>query len=101
MIGVSAVDRIEEAHLLGLRERASERVKERVSRDGAEMKKILKEIQSGEFAREWIGENRTGVAVLQAKRKMAKDELIEEVGERLRGMMPWIGTNKLVDKSKN
>ena len=67
----------------------------------AEMKKILSEIQSGEFAREWIGENRTGVAVLQAKRKMAKNELIEEVGERLRGMMPWIGANKLVDKSKN
>ncbi|MGR8919973.1 MAG: ketol-acid reductoisomerase [Gammaproteobacteria bacterium] len=67
----------------------------------AEMRKILSEIQTGEFAREWIGENRTGVAVLKAKRRLAQQEQIEEVGERLRGMMPWIGANKLVDKSKN
>lgn len=67
----------------------------------AEMKKILNEIQTGEFAREWIGENRTGVAVLKAKRRLAKQHPIEEVGARLRGMMPWIGANKLVDKSKN
>ena len=67
----------------------------------AEMKEILKEIQTGQFAREWIGENRTGVAVLKAKRRLAQQHQIEEVGERLRGMMPWIGENKLVDKSKN
>ena len=67
----------------------------------AEMKRILGEIQNGEFAREWIGENRTGVAVLKAKRRIAQQHQIEEVGERLRGMMPWIGANKLVDKSKN
>ncbi len=67
----------------------------------AEMKKILGEIQNGEFAREWIGENRTGVAVLKAKRRISQAHQIEEVGARLRGMMPWIGANKLVDKSKN
>ncbi|MEQ8496247.1 MAG: ketol-acid reductoisomerase [Gammaproteobacteria bacterium] len=67
----------------------------------AEMKRVLAEIQNGEFAREWIGENRTGVAVLKAKRRIAQAHQIEEVGERLRGMMPWIGANKLVDKSRN
>ena len=67
----------------------------------AEMKKILSEIQNGEFAREWIGENRTGTAVLKAKRRNAAAHQIEEVGARLRGMMPWIGKNKLVDKSRN
>ncbi|MEQ8659698.1 MAG: ketol-acid reductoisomerase [Gammaproteobacteria bacterium] len=67
----------------------------------AEMKRVLAEIQNGEFAREWIGENRTGVAVLKAKRRIAQTHQIEEVGERLRGMMPWIGANKLVDKSRN
>jgi len=67
----------------------------------AEMKRILAEIQNGEFAREWIGENRTGVAVLKAKRRISQQHPIEEVGERLRGMMPWIGANKLVDKSRN
>ena len=66
-----------------------------------EMKKILAEIQNGEFAREWMGENRTGVAVLQAKRRIARGHQIEEVGERLRGMMPWIKANRLVDQSKN
>ncbi len=66
-----------------------------------EMRKVLAEIQNGEFAREWIGENRTGVAVLKAKRRLAQAHGIEEVGERLRGMMPWIKANRLVDASKN
>jgi len=66
-----------------------------------EMKKILAEIQNGEFAREWMGENRTGVAVLKAKRRIARGHQIEEVGERLRAMMPWIKANRLVDQSKN
>jgi ketol-acid reductoisomerase len=66
-----------------------------------EMKKILSEIQNGEFAREWMGENRTGTAVLKAKRRIARGHQIEEVGERLRGMMPWIKANRLVDQSKN
>ncbi|MSQ67929.1 MAG: ketol-acid reductoisomerase [Gammaproteobacteria bacterium] len=66
-----------------------------------EMKKILAEIQNGEFAREWMGENRTGASVLKAKRRIARSHPIEEVGERLRGMMPWIKANRLVDQSKN
>jgi ketol-acid reductoisomerase len=48
-----------------------------------------------------MGENRTGVAVLKAKRRIARGHQIEEVGERLRGMMPWIKANRLVDQSKN
>ncbi len=66
-----------------------------------EMRKILAEIQNGEFAREWIGENKTGVAVLKAKRRIAREHPIEAVGERLRAMMPWIKANRLVDQSKN
>jgi len=56
----------------------------------AEMKKILKEIQSGEFAREWILENQAGRPVLNALRRKEREHLIEEVGKRLRAMMPWI-----------
>ena len=66
-----------------------------------EMKKILSEIQNGEFAREWMGENRTGASVLKAKRRIARSHPIEEVGERLRSMMPWIKANRLVDQAKN
>ncbi len=66
-----------------------------------EMKKILSEIQNGEFAREWMGENKTGQSVLKAKRRLARQLPIEEVGDRLRGMMPWIKANRLVDQSKN
>ena len=67
----------------------------------AEMKKILREIQNGEFAREWIVENRSGTAVMKAQRRLAQEHDIERVGDQLRGMMPWIGANKLVDRSKN
>ncbi len=67
----------------------------------AEMKKILTEIQKGEFAREWIAENRNGTAVMKAQRRLAQEHDIERVGAQLRGMMPWIGANKLVDRSKN
>ncbi|MFV2054885.1 MAG: ketol-acid reductoisomerase [Thiohalomonadales bacterium] len=67
----------------------------------AEMKRILTEIQNGEFAREFILENRAGAATLKAKRRIGKAHPIEEVGEKLRSMMPWIADNKIVDKSKN
>lgn len=67
----------------------------------AEMRQILKEIQNGEFAREFIMENQTGEATFKAKRRLAREHQIEVVGEKLRGMMPWIKANKLVDKSKN
>ena len=66
-----------------------------------EMKKILSEIQNGEFAREWMLENKSGSAVLNAKRTLEKSKAIEEVGSRLRSMMPWITSSKLVDKTKN
>jgi ketol-acid reductoisomerase len=67
----------------------------------AAMKEILSEIQNGEFAREWIGENKTGASVLHAKRRLSREHGLEEVGARLRAMMPWIKENKLVDRSKN
>lgn len=66
-----------------------------------EMAKILKEIQTGEFAREFILENQAGAATLKAKRRIGEEHKIEEVGSKLRAMMPWIQENKLVDKSKN
>jgi len=56
----------------------------------AEMKRILKEIQTGEFAREWILENQANRPVFQALREREKEHLIEEVGLKLRGMMPWL-----------
>lgn len=66
-----------------------------------EMREILREIQSGEFAREFILENKAGKPVLNALRRQGAEHQIEEVGAKLRGMMSWIGKNKLVDKSKN
>ncbi len=66
-----------------------------------EMAKILKEIQTGEFAREFIMENQTGQASFKAKRRIAREHQLEQVGAKLRGMMPWIKANKLVDKDKN
>ena len=66
-----------------------------------EMKRILDEIQRGEFAREFIMENQAGQATLKAKRRIGRAHQIEEVGARLRDMMPWIKANKIVDKSKN
>jgi len=67
----------------------------------AEMKKILGEIQSGQFAKEFIEEMHSGAKNLEALRKKGREHQIEEVGARLRSMMPWIKANKIVDKSKN
>ncbi len=67
----------------------------------AEMKRILKEIQSGQFAREFILENRAGAPTLKAMRRMGAEEQVETVGAKLRDMMPWIKKNRLVDQSKN
>lgn len=67
----------------------------------AEMKRILTEIQNGEFAREFILENQAGQATLKAKRRLGREHQIEEVGGQLRSMMSWISDNKIVDKSKN
>ena len=67
----------------------------------AEMKKILAEIQSGSFAREFVTENQAGAPTIKAMRRLSQEHNIEQVGARLRSMMPWIEANKLVDKSKN
>ncbi|SMN12315.1 Ketol-acid reductoisomerase [uncultured Candidatus Thioglobus sp.] len=63
------------------------------------MKKILHEIQNGEFAKEFILENASGAAVMKAKRRLNNEHQIEIVGRKLRSMMPWIKDNKLVDKA--
>ncbi len=65
------------------------------------MKKILDEIQRGEFAREFILENQAGAATLKARRRLARQHPIEQVGAKLRKMMPWIQANKIIDKEKN
>ena len=65
------------------------------------MKKILADIQSGRFAREWVLENNAGQPSFKAMRRRAAEHPIEEVGERLRAMMPWIAQNRLVDKTRN
>ncbi|MSO65308.1 MAG: ketol-acid reductoisomerase [Alphaproteobacteria bacterium] len=67
----------------------------------AEMRKILHEIQSGQFAREWMLENQVGQASFKTMRGRAAEHEIEQVGAKLRAMMPWISRNKLVDKTKN
>lgn len=66
-----------------------------------EMKKILAEIQSGQFAKEWMLENQANKPVFNALTKKGQSHPIEEVGERLRRMMPWLQKGKLVDRSKN
>ena len=67
----------------------------------AEMKKILSEIQSGQFAREFMEEMHSGAKNLEQTRVDASAHAIEETGASLRKMMPWIAANKMVDKSKN
>ena len=65
------------------------------------MRDILDDIQSGRFTRDWMLENKARQASFKATRRRNAAHPIEEVGEKLRGMMPWIGANRLVDKSKN
>ena len=65
------------------------------------MKGILADIQSGRFTREWVLENQAKQASFKAIRNRAAEHPIEEVGERLRAMMPWLGENRLVDRAKN
>jgi ketol-acid reductoisomerase len=66
-----------------------------------EMKKILNEIQSGQFVRDFMLENAVGQPSFKAMRRRSAEHQIEEVGGKLRAMMPWIAKNKLVDKTKN
>jgi ketol-acid reductoisomerase len=65
------------------------------------MKEILGEIQRGEFAREFILENRSGSVSFNARRRRAAEHPMEEVGARLRELMPWLKENRLVDRAKN
>jgi ketol-acid reductoisomerase len=67
----------------------------------ARMKEVLADIQSGRFARDWVLENRAGQASFKAMRRREAEHQIEEVGAKLRGMMPWITKNRLVDKTRN
>ena len=70
-------------------------------RTKAEMKRVLADIQSGKFARDWVLENKAGQASFKATRANLAKHPIEDVGAKLRAMMPWIAKNKLVDQSKN
>ena len=65
------------------------------------MKKILDEIQTGKFARDWIIECKSGQLNFKAQRRIESEKNIEVVGQKLRDMMPWITSNKLVDTEKN
>jgi ketol-acid reductoisomerase len=65
------------------------------------MKQALKDIQTGEYAKSFILENRAGAPTLLSRRRLTAEHPIEQVGEKLRAMMPWIKANKLVDKSRN
>jgi len=67
----------------------------------AEMKRVLTDIQSGKFTRDWMLENKVNQTSFKATRARNNAHQIEAVGEKLRAMMPWIGKNKLVDKAKN
>ena len=69
------------------------------SRDA--MRNALKRIQNGEYAKQFILEGKTGYPSMSARRRLMADHPVEQVGAKLRDMMPWIKKNKLVDKSKN
>ena len=66
-----------------------------------EMKKILREIQTGEFARDWLLENKANKPMFQALTRLGQEHPIEEVGAKLRDMMPWLKKSRIVDKTKN
>jgi ketol-acid reductoisomerase len=65
------------------------------------MRQALKDIQTGEYAKSFVLENRAGATTLNARRRLMAEHPIEQVGEKLRAMMPWIKANRLVDQSKN
>ena len=65
------------------------------------MKGILSDIQSGRFVRDFMPENKVGQPMFKATRRSNDAHQIEEVGEKLRGMMPWISAGRMVDKAKN
>ena len=65
------------------------------------MRHALKRIQTGEYAKMFILEGRTGYPSMTARRRLTADHSIEKVGSQLRSMMPWIAKNKLVDQTRN
>jgi ketol-acid reductoisomerase len=65
------------------------------------MRAALKDIQTGEYAKSFILENAAGAPTLQSRRRLTAEHQIEQVGSKLRAMMPWIAKNKLVDQAKN
>ena len=67
----------------------------------AAMREALVNIQTGEYAKSFILENRAGAPTLLSRRRITAEHSIEVVGEKLRSMMPWIRKNKLVDQSRN
>ena len=67
----------------------------------AEMKRVLEDIQQGRFVRDFMLENIAGQPSLKARRALLGEHQIEQVGGRLRAMMPWITKGKLVDKARN
>lgn len=67
----------------------------------AEMKRVLEDIQSGKFTSDWMQEYRAGAAKFKATRRNNDAHQIEEVGQKLRDMMPWIKAGALVDKERN
>jgi ketol-acid reductoisomerase len=67
----------------------------------AEMKRVLEDIRSGRFVRDWMVENQAGQPSFKATRRRAGEHPIEDVGQRLRAMMPWIAKHKLVDQARN
>ena len=67
----------------------------------AEMKRVLEDIQSGRFTRDWMLENKVRQTSFKATRRRNAEHPIEAIGDNLRSMMPWIGSNRLVDKAKN
>ena len=94
LLAVSVKTRMDYRALNKAYEISQEETKER-------MKKVLSEIQSGKFTKEWMDEHKSGQKnFLKMRQDLAKHP-IEKVGKELRAMMPWIGKNKLVDKDKN
>jgi ketol-acid reductoisomerase len=67
----------------------------------AEMRRILEEIQTGKFAREWLLETRSGKPVFNALTRRGGEHPLEAVGRRLRSLMPWLAEKQLVDRSRN
>ena len=65
------------------------------------MKEVLSDIQTGKFVRDFMQENAVGQPMFKATRRLNDEHQIEQVGEKLRAMMPWISAGKMVDKERN